>query len=927
MIDKVVYGLVDDAYNLIFSIASVTLNNDVVEQIIKNLYILVGIFAFFRIALLLVNAIIDPEKLSEKGKGLPNILLRTIIMLVILVFLPILFNLAYDFQADVLGIEKIEKIDADGNKTFEIDYKESGNIIEKLILGESISGTKKSSLSPGDNFKTAALSALITVDEKFTTDDGLQVPSKANDWYGGYEPDNKYCTTSSCQQAINEWNIMYVNGKMDIDILSNYITVNEKVENEKVYVYNYSVVITTIAGGFIVYILLSFALDIGMRVFQLAALEIIAPVFVATFVDPQSASSGMFNRWLKEVGSTYANLFIRVACVSLLVLFASLLNQISFLEVGNNSSWVKLALMLGLLMFAKKAPKWISDLLGLKGEGLGGLGIGKKLKENVLGAEMFAKGAKGLIGAGAAGLRNLHYANRHRRNMLKEAREKNPELADYKSRRAYRKKLAQDKVKEKEDEAYGIWKNQRGASDGVARHMAQVEADLYKKDAKKAARKQLSDELKDAQVGARANAARVGSALINAAGVFKGAANAEKLSGSLKLAKDESEHFRQISGIQGKNVGEKVSKWISNRKEGINTYAFGDADAIANRADLLGKENFINDNYNKAALDNVKVLIPSFDKTKMVNGNGRGLQYTYTEEGVDIVNLDHFLRSIIANACGYKVHYETDANGKVKVDKDTGMPTIYYTGKDGNRVSDDIALKIRESAKHITSNEGTAKLQEIFNIKSGNLLEDYGRNLSNISDTTQIINNIRDSISKVTSTFANKIKELPDVIQSMVSGEAGKLRIDFNSLGLSSDLKLKLETIQGNGPLTSDNLSRILTEVEGNTALYSTFENLKTLALDNDEYNNYERLLFEKNKELNVYLDRQDNMNPGYSFVGYKMADEGRLLFEGEGIEEKLKEVRNISHAERERKQKSQDGRINDQVQLFERKKEEEQGK
>ena len=193
LIDKVVFNLIDTAYNLIFSVSGATLNSDVVEKIIKNLYIIIGIFAFFRIAVILINSIIDPEKLNEKGKGLGSILIRTVIMLVLLVFTPFLFDMAYELQGDIIG---------------RADDPDSGHIIERLILGESAVGDSSSDATPGDQFKSTALTALIPVDKTFV-EGSLQVPSEENNWTGGYV---SKCNTDACVAAIEDWNEMYVNG-------------------------------------------------------------------------------------------------------------------------------------------------------------------------------------------------------------------------------------------------------------------------------------------------------------------------------------------------------------------------------------------------------------------------------------------------------------------------------------------------------------------------------------------------------------------------------------------------------------------------------------------------------------------------------------------------------------------------------------------
>ena len=149
-IDSVFYNLIDNAYNLIISISSATLNNDVVEKIIRNLYIVVGIFAFFRIALLLINSIIDPEKLNEKGKGLSNIFVRTVLMLVLLLLTPQLFSLAFELQSDITGYELKEN---ETTHEVEVVLNSNGNIIEKLLLGGSvpeIDSSDNNTMTPGD---------------------------------------------------------------------------------------------------------------------------------------------------------------------------------------------------------------------------------------------------------------------------------------------------------------------------------------------------------------------------------------------------------------------------------------------------------------------------------------------------------------------------------------------------------------------------------------------------------------------------------------------------------------------------------------------------------------------------------------------------------------------------------------------------------
>ena len=82
-LDSIVFGLVDNAYNLINDLARNPLfDTDTIKTIMKNLYVVMGLFAFFRVAIILVNAIINPDKLTEKGNGIANVGINILIMLI-----------------------------------------------------------------------------------------------------------------------------------------------------------------------------------------------------------------------------------------------------------------------------------------------------------------------------------------------------------------------------------------------------------------------------------------------------------------------------------------------------------------------------------------------------------------------------------------------------------------------------------------------------------------------------------------------------------------------------------------------------------------------------------------------------------------------------------------------------------------------------
>ena len=403
LIDGIAYILLDNAYNVVIQLSTAKfMEHETIKSLMGNLYILMGVVAFFRLALVLVNSVINPEKLNEKGKGLSNIFFRVVGMIALLVVTPYLFEMSYDLQGKIVG--------GDSQK----------NLIFKTILGDSanIGGE-----NAGNALQNIALSSLITIDDRYVEsfEPLTCVPNVDGTCtnQGGYVYDDTVCDWDNCKKAVSKWNDMYVNEDMSPASLANVIGVSKKIDGEEVYVFNYMLIVTTAVGIFMTYIIISFAIDIGVRIFELIVLEILSPLFIATFVDPKSSQSGPFKNWLSAVGKSYANLYIKLATLALMILLISFVNRSTMFSSPNGVSvFAKIITIIGLLIFAKKAPKWIMDMLGIKGDGLG-LWSPKKLRENMAGVGAMSAA----VGAGTALVAN-RMANRQHNKAAKKAAKK-----------------------------------------------------------------------------------------------------------------------------------------------------------------------------------------------------------------------------------------------------------------------------------------------------------------------------------------------------------------------------------------------------------------------------------------------------------------------------------------------------------------------
>lgn len=548
-IDGVVFSVLDNAYNIVITLSNADIiTSNTIQSITKNLYILFGIVAFFRLAVVLVNSIIDPEKLNEKGKGLSNIFFRVVGMIVILFITPFLFEKSYELQGKIVG----------GNP--------ENNIIFKSILGDraNIAGE-----NAGNALQNIILSSLITVNDNYY-DEFVPVQCISNEDgtctnQGGYIYGEK-CNWGNCKTAISKYNSMYVNENMSPVKLAGVIGVSRKIDGEEVFVFDYMLIGTTIVAGFITYIILSFAIDIAVRMFELVVLEIISPLFIATFVDPKSTQSGPFKNWLTAVGKSYAALYIKLAIIALMILLLYIINTSRFFQnLGDISGITKVFIIIGLLIFAKKAPKWIMDIIGIKGDGMG-LWSPKKLRENMFGTGAAMAGAA--TGAALIGNRLANHNNR------KKQRQDN--------KNAMNTALDKSGYKDKKD------LKRRGIIDDDGKHLyGNAALGYFSRQHGVPKNPSIGQSILQDTLGA-------GNAIIQGVKMGKGAGN---LTDAIKAGAQVTTDFKTKNALEGEGIFAKAGKGARRVIGGINDAAWGTAadrfDANKRKEKLEKLENYL----------------------------------------------------------------------------------------------------------------------------------------------------------------------------------------------------------------------------------------------------------------------------------------------------------------------------------------------
>ena len=367
--DLFVYYVISFAYQIFYNVATA---NIITGTTLRNFYsriqIILGIIVMFKVAISLFNGIMNPDSLKDAKNGMSGAIKRIVVVLILLVVL-VPLNIPNSNASD---------ISAGGQKSWNARMNENGilfgtifelqsrilseNTISKLILGTAGNDLRDDSYqNAGDQLAFIIFKCFFTIN--------LNEDSKDADPFNP-EEDEMMCKEEDLEAYDQSYDSYYE--ATSVDTLLN--EVNQYCDNEngyggERYAYNYSFLFSTIVGVLFALVIISFTIDVAIRAFKLAILKLIAPMPIISYID--SKGDQMFNNWVKTTTTTFLDLFIRIAIINFMIFF---IREFDSNGIGLTIEGVdpvvqvfsKLFVYLGLILFAKEAPKFITDTLGLK---------------------------------------------------------------------------------------------------------------------------------------------------------------------------------------------------------------------------------------------------------------------------------------------------------------------------------------------------------------------------------------------------------------------------------------------------------------------------------------------------------------------------------------------------------------------------------
>ncbi|MEG2283833.1 MAG: hypothetical protein RSB99_04315, partial [Bacilli bacterium] len=303
----------------------------------SRVYVVLGIFMLFKLTINLLNVIVNPETLNDKENGTSKIVIKIVMALIMLLAVQPVFKLAINMQASIVRtIPSLVLGTASG---------QGGNNSESNIkyMGESIAAqTFKAFITPAEACQAEAENILS-------------------------------------QDSLN-------GSQLTITKVADLVSINCP-SNSGAFMFKYMFGFSGITGLFLAFVLLTYCVDIAVRVIKLAILQLLAPIPIISYADPK-ASKKSFSSWIKMCGTAYIDLFIKLAIIYFIIF---LLGQLSagtgFVNPDGSKigGLVFILLVIGIFFFAKQAPQYIADIFGIKMD-KGGSFLGK---------------AMGMVGAGA----------------------------------------------------------------------------------------------------------------------------------------------------------------------------------------------------------------------------------------------------------------------------------------------------------------------------------------------------------------------------------------------------------------------------------------------------------------------------------------------------------------------------------------------
>lgn len=334
-----------------------------VYYITKRMMVLAGVYGLFRLAFMLINYIIEPDKLSKASSQGASIVKNVVIAIILLVTTPFIFQFMGELQNKIIDSRIIPKViygtKKNNDVSMETDQQESKRFVNKMFL--------------------------LFYDDNGSCDN---YTSSVGGICGAYKK------VSNGEAGITEF--------LKYPVSTTFSG------------FTYVPIVSGIMGIFLCYYFITFMISMAIRILELIVLQILSPIPIIMSIDP--SSKNQVQRYAKTYFDIWIQVFIRIFTFYLAFVVCNLVTNLSenigIMESSLNSGLlfeinflVRAIIYVGILKGAKEIPKLLDKALGIKIDALPGQNFGTVLKGAIGGyAGTIGGGIAGGIAGGSAGL-------------------------------------------------------------------------------------------------------------------------------------------------------------------------------------------------------------------------------------------------------------------------------------------------------------------------------------------------------------------------------------------------------------------------------------------------------------------------------------------------------------------------------------------
>lgn len=366
-INSLLYRGVRSLYNVFIALCNgQLLDSDTLNGLFGRIGLLLGVIMLFRVAFSFIQVLINPDSFSDNQKGIPSIIKKVIIVIIMFGMSSYAFSFLRTLQSEII----------------------ESNVISKFLLPQQVET---------ENFGGALEAELFTA-------------------FYNLDPALDYQTTNECASED------YINGLKNSIANNNSFSYKEqcttelgtiKEDGSPAYFISFNYIFSTLVAVATLYFLLNYCISVGVRIIQLAALQIMSPMAIVGYLSPKS--DNMFTKWVKVYFSTYIDVFLRMAIINFAVYIIAILIQgfndkdsVFFTSVGyaagEHKKLIYIIMIMAIFTFAKKAPDLLKKIFPATSESGISLGLDKDNK-TALGMAAGVVGGAGI--AAGAGIYNV----------------------------------------------------------------------------------------------------------------------------------------------------------------------------------------------------------------------------------------------------------------------------------------------------------------------------------------------------------------------------------------------------------------------------------------------------------------------------------------------------------------------------------------